>query len=393
MIIGLYGLDFGSNNLGCVALSYGFIEILKSIFQDENVDLISFDECDMQLTNKLINSRNITVTVAPKRSLKSFSGLSQLIQDYKKCDLIFDFTAGDSFSDIYSKNTFYTRSIRKELVIYSKTPLILGSQTYGPFKSKLVSIVAAHIIKNSFEVFSRDNKSSSLIRKISKRNPIETLDVAFALPYTRQTFYGKKKKIGVNPSGLLWSGGYEGNNQFGLKIDYKEFCVELITLLLKQGNYDVYLISHVRSKDLSSRDNDMVACQELKRLFPQLVDSPFFDTPMEAKSYISGLDYFVGSRMHATIAAFTSGVVTIPIAYSRKFEGLFQDLDYPYVINATEDNKTTILKKIFDILENEENTRTVYNKSLNKSIEMREFLTCEYEKVIKRACHGEVNER
>jgi polysaccharide pyruvyl transferase WcaK-like protein len=56
---------------------------------------------------------------------------------------------------------------------------------------------------------------------------------------------------------------------------------------------------------------------------------------MEAKSYISGMDLFIGARMHATIAAISSGVPVIPFSYSRKFEGLFSSLGYPYVVQGT----------------------------------------------------------
>lgn len=389
MVIGLYGLDFGSNNLGCVALSYGFIEILKKTNIDEKIEIISFDECDEKVANKLIDSAHISLTVAPKRSLKKIKGFNQLITDYKRCDLIFDFTAGDSFSDIYGKKTFYTRSIRKELVLFSKTPLILGSQTYGPFNSKLVRLMAGHIIKKSYKVFSRDNRSSKLIRTIAKREPVETLDVAFELQYAERQLNGKALKIGVNPSGLLWSGGYVGNNQFGLKFNYKEFFIELVEKLLEIHDATIYLVAHVRSTDLNSRDNDMIACSELKKIFPELVEAPFFDTPMEAKSYISGLDYFIGSRMHATIAAFTSGVITIPVAYSRKFEGLFEDLDYPFVINATKDDKKTAVKNIFEIMDDKEKSKLIFDNSFSKSVEMRKFLEKEYESVITTICYGE----
>ena len=57
---------------------------------------------------------------------------------------------------------------------------------------------------------------------------------------------------------------------------------------------------------------------------------------MEAKSYISRMDVLIGSRMHATIASFTSGVPTIPVAYSRKFAGFFGNLDYPVLVDLAE---------------------------------------------------------
>jgi len=55
---------------------------------------------------------------------------------------------------------------------------------------------------------------------------------------------------------------------------------------------------------------------------------------MEAKSFISSMDFFVGARMHACIAAFSSGVPVIPMAYSRKFNGLFDSLEYSHVLDC-----------------------------------------------------------
>lgn len=41
--------------------------------------------------------------------------------------------------------------------------------------------------------------------------------------------------------------------------------------------------------------------------------------------------------MHATIAATSSGVPVIPVAYSRKFNGLYDTLGYKYYIDAKSD--------------------------------------------------------
>ena len=61
--------------------------------------------------------------------------------------------------------------------------------------------------------------------------------------------------------------------------------------------------------------------------------APAFENPIQAKSYISNMDCFIGSRMHSTIASISSGVPTLPVSYSRKFEGLFETLEYPYIIH------------------------------------------------------------
>jgi polysaccharide pyruvyl transferase WcaK-like protein len=45
--------------------------------------------------------------------------------------------------------------------------------------------------------------------------------------------------------------------------------------------------------------------------------------PAETKWFCAQTDWYAGSRMHATIAALSSGVPTAPIAYSYKFRGVF----------------------------------------------------------------------
>ena len=49
--------------------------------------------------------------------------------------------------------------------------------------------------------------------------------------------------------------------------------------------------------------------------------------------------------MHSTIASFSSGVATIPFSYSRKFEELFNDLKYPYIIHGKSDDLDLAVNK------------------------------------------------
>ena len=73
----------------------------------------------------------------------------------------------------------------------------------------------------------------------------------------------------------------------------------------------------------------------MKKLFPLATLMDLFETPVEAKSFISRLEVFIGARMHATIAAFSSGVPVIPVAYSRKFKGLFENCQYDIGVDLT----------------------------------------------------------
>jgi polysaccharide pyruvyl transferase WcaK-like protein len=97
--------------------------------------------------------------------------------------------------------------------------------------------------------------------------------------------------------------------------------------------------------------------------------APRFSNPIEAKSFISGLDFFTGARMHACIAAFSSGVAVCPMAYSRKFNGLFVDtLKYQWLgdcVNTTED---IVFQNIIDAFENRIELKNTINTSLNEVV-------------------------
>lgn len=84
-------------------------------------------------------------------------------------------------------------------------------------------------------------------------------------------------------------------------------------------------------------DDDYSACVDLRSRHPGVILPEPFESASEAKSYISSLDFFSGARMHSTIGAISSGVPVVPVAYSRKFNGLYGTLGYPYLIDAKAD--------------------------------------------------------
>jgi len=352
--IGLLGLAFGSTNKGCEALGYGFLNVLETLAERHQtiIEVVLFYNYDVKILYENGISERVNLEIVSLPGIGSISHLKEHINAYKECDFVFDFTAGDSFSDIYGMERFIRRTVVKNLVIRSDTPLILGSQTYGPYKSLYAKKYARYILKKSTKVFARDDLSLKVVKDISGVQAIRTVDVAFAMGYTKNVMDSEKINVGFNPSGLLWQGGYNKNNQFGLKVDYQKYCCEVILKLLANPKYCVYLVPHVLSNNLEEVDNDMVACVELIKKYPQLKMASKFTTPVEAKSFISGLSVFIGARMHATIAAFTTNVPVIPFSYSPKFEGLFSSLNYKHIILGCKVDTEKAIEKTFNLLEN-----------------------------------------
>ena len=58
--------------------------------------------------------------------------------------------------------------------------------------------------------------------------------------------------------------------------------------------------------------------------------------------------------MHACIAAFSSGVPVLPMAYSRKFNGLFNSLAYPHVLDCLETDTDRAYAQLIDAFEQRE---------------------------------------
>lgn len=342
--IGLFGLDFGSGNLGCGALSYSFIDIINNILKNDKKRYKIYIFTQEFFNIEILRETYPNVELV-EFHFKKINSIKKLIDIVKRCDYVFDFTAGDSFSDIYGLKRFTKIALTKSIVNrYSQ--LVLGPQTYGPYESKISKKWAKTIIKNANVVFTRDKISKEVAESISGREVIEVIDVAFALPYTKSKKYNQidnLKHIGINVSGLLWNGGYTRDNQFSLQTDYKKYMTELVRWLLENG-YKVHLLGHVFCEDYPIED-DMTAVKELNALFSNNCETAtVFKTPMDAKSYISKLDCLIGARMHATIAALSSECAVIPFAYSRKFNGLYETLNYPYVVDGKNVDTSTALQ-------------------------------------------------
>jgi len=85
----------------------------------------------------------------------------------------------------------------------------------------------------------------------------------------------------------------------------------------------------------------------------------------EIKTIIGLCDFFVGSRMHACIAALSQGIPTVALAYSPKFLGVFQSVDVgDMVLDARQLNLEDLLDECIARFEN----RQLVAKHLQKVI-------------------------
>ena len=147
-------------------------------------------------------------------------------------------------------------------------------------------------------------------------------------------------------------GGYTQANQFGVKADYRAVVEELINHLIREKEATVLLIPHVFGQSEKS-ESDQTVCEKLYQdLKPTYGDRLYLARGRYDQSeikYIIGLcDFFIGSRMHACIAALSQCIPTVPVAYSKKFIGVMETIG---VENYVADLRTTDEEGILRIVD------------------------------------------
>lgn len=358
IMIGLLTNNVISANYGVNALSISNIILIERSCKKNNIEhkyvlFGDFTKKEQQISKikKIDELQSIDITIVPELEFRKLKSISLFIKNINTCDVVFDTSGGDSYSDIYGNNRMLHQYLPKAIVLSRKKKLVFTPQTIGPFKSSIWSKLCGRQMKNSLAVFARDNKSFELGKKFNLDNIYQVTDMAMVLPYESDRYNiehtDEKLRVGVNVSGLLYNGGYTENNQFGLKANYKELIDEIIKMLMTELKCDVYLVPHVIT---TGTESDNEACEKIKKEYPSVHYKEIFEGPIEAKSFIANLDLLIGSRMHSTIAAISSGVPVLPLSYSRKFEGLFGSIDYKECINLKEDNKEGVLNKIRDFV-------------------------------------------
>ena len=273
-----------------------------------------------------------------------------------QADVFADITGGDSFSDIYGMRRFMSGFLKKLLPLMFRKELIMLPQTYGPFKKRLTKFMARYILRHSNVIYSRDRAGAEYVSKLLDDTTGEDKvrfvpEVAFvldprvpsnmdigSLPDVRTD---KSVIVGLNVSGLLYYGEYTRDNMFGLKEDYGQTICRIIDFLMDKKDVLVLLVPHVfppvESAEVGFVENDVAACHDIYKTFSEKYSNRVFMVrgryDQSEIKYIIGLcDFFLGSRMHACVAALSQMIPAVGLAYSKKFSGVFDSVGVGHLV-------------------------------------------------------------
>lgn len=355
----LSGAVLNSDNLGCVALTYSAVRMLNEVAARLNTDFsytileLSYDKEKCERSRKLMCDRlgisASSVEVIPMGSSMSMKAKVRYCLEnramrsrIKGSIALFDLTAGDSFSDIYGMERLERYAEPMDYAVGCGTPLILGPQTFGPFRSGEGRALAKRVFSAAALAVARDELSAQCFEEICGKAASVSTDLAFGLPFDAEALklpHTDAPRVALNASGLLYDDSLENTvKAFKLRVDYRVFVHRVIEGLLDNG-CEVHLVPHVGA--------DSAVNRVLSERYPSVIAHALADTPVDAKNLICQMDLLIGSRMHATIAALSSGTAVVPVAYSRKFEGLFSGVGYKHVVDlascATDEAVSAVL--------------------------------------------------
>ena len=376
-----------SDNLGVGALTVSEVAIIRDIARDLNhpIQITVMDWKDPRAP--YVTGADVTVRDLDGKVMLNPRGY---FAQARRADMVIDIGGGDSFADIYGGRRLRRMFVLKFLTHLAGTPLVMAPQTVGPFKKPVSKWAAKLSMRLCKIVATRDQLSTKAARDMGlTRDLIEASDVALRLPFDAPTKTTGPKKVGINVSGLLMGGGYTGKNEFGLQMDYPRLIRDLISHFQNLGT-QVHLVPHVivPAGRLAAED-DYSASMKLHAEFPNTIVAPAFETPSEAKTYIAGMDFFMGARMHACIAAFSSGVPVIPMAYSRKFAGLFGSIGYDHTVDCTSETSEAIKTKIIAGFEN----RTSLQAETETALKTSRIKLGAYEDALRDLCRDLIAKR
>lgn len=238
-------------------------------------------------------------------------------------------------------------------------PVILWGASVGPFEREphFVGAVAEHLSRMNFVAVRESVSYQYLTQTLRLDNVVQMADPAFTLakePVDLAPFWphGEEGVLGVNVSALIER--YKRPGQ-----DIRAEVAEFIREAVRRYRLGVLLVPHVNPLEGRHPGGDAMYMEDLLEDVRELGSSvsmmPHTLNAAQIKYVIGHLRFFIGARTHATIAALSSGVPTVSIAYSVKARGINRDLfgDESAVLHTPDVSRTSLCERL-DWLQREE---------------------------------------
>jgi len=380
-------------NQGCEAITRGTVKILRNSFGSSKFVCTSHFQSEQQYQEQKRKETDGAIThtsyqyLNKKMLINNFwkpvmwKGVYQHITDrgsmyswgyYEMLPYLKDASAvlsvgGDNYTLDYGIPRLFTGL--DDLVIAHKKPIVLWGASVGPFSAMpdYERYMSSHL-KNITCIFARESATVQYLKSIGVTDNVYPVgDPAFLMDPVKPTGIDdempiEKNAMGLNLSPLMAKFVTGGNLDQWAKIS-----ASIIETMVMTFESPIYLIPHVTwngSGDHSFMQRVVKETVNIEK--GKLVLVPPKYNAAETKWIISQMAVFTGARTHSTIAALSSYVPTLSLAYSIKAQGINKDIfgHMDYCLNPEDINAKAISDRIQVMLDR----KAIVRKDLSEQI-------------------------
>ncbi|MBY6037095.1 polysaccharide pyruvyl transferase family protein [Fictibacillus nanhaiensis] len=377
-----------SRNKGDAGILLSMIDSIKKYNPDCNIKILSrFPEVDQLAYDVPVGSCVYNISIDPKTSkwskllsaiklikiLKTKSKSSNITKDYEWADVVVSCGGGFLLSHGFSA-ALLQHLVQLKIAIDFKKPLVIYSQSIGPFYNKYMKILAKKVLDHVSKIFIREKITYQWLEKISLNNESVTLvpDSAFCMEMEESELADKViDEVKNQHTGPLFGFTVRDWNfpEVEDKTFYRNKYIESIRrgieYIEKELDGKVLLMPQVLGPN--PFNDDRIISREILN-HPTIKNAELLDydfKPRELKYLYSKMDMFVGTRMHSNIFSLSNFVPTVAINYEHKTRGIMESLNLnDFVIDINEITPENLKIKI----ENCWKTKEIVKRNLLETI-------------------------
>ena len=274
--------------------------------------------------------------------------------------------------------------------IYANTkfnkPVIIMGTSIEPIKNKIIKRYTEKVLKKVDYVYAREKITFDYLKSFMDKDKYALIpDMAFMLEDKKEKSqlidFKKDNNILIGITVRKWNFPNSENPKKSME-NYINAVTKCMEKNIKEKNAIFVFIPQV----IVEYGDDTLVAKEIKKRITNENKDKFIIleedlSPVELKTTIWNLDYFIGTRMHSNIFATTMGVPTVAIAYEKKTNGIMQTVGLDkYIVEIDEITEEKLEEKLDELIQNNEEIRKRLDK---KIIEIREKIKQKIEIVFK----------
>ena len=284
------------------------------------------------------------------------------IRTFREADLVIDLS-GDMLTDDYGPHVAYSHFLPLVMALLCKTPIAIVAQSIGPFGFSRP--MAKAVLSRAAIVTIRDPVTRGYLDALGVEVTEMTADLAFRLAPATPEEVGRAVPqqdwpnggvLGVSVSGLAAAHFAKTNPAFGSRT-YAEVMADALDEVVSRHALGIVFFPHVTGPGPEKDDRRIAA--EIGALMT--ADSTRVEAdlaPADLKALIGRTRIFLGARMHANIAALSSNVPTVAMAYSHKTHGIMELLELgDHVVDVSSMDASTLTVAVDRLLAQESSVR------------------------------------